>query len=62
MLDAKLKIHDELDKQSKKLEYLAEKEDRSGLSEILLDISRRITYLKYDSFLEIKEDEDVKAD
>ena len=63
MTETTLEVHDELDKQSAKLRYLAECEDKPGLSELLLDIASEISILKYAKCLKLKEeDEDGTTD
>ena len=63
MVESVLEVHDELDKQAAKLRYLAEVEDKAGLSELLLDIASRISIVKYAECLKLKEeDEDGTTD
>jgi len=57
MPETKIEVHDELEKQVSILRYLAEAEDKAGLSNILLDIARNISIIKYSKCLVIdKED------
>ncbi len=63
MVESVLEVHDELDKQAAKLRYLAEVEDKAGLSELLLDIASKISIVKYAECLKLKEeDEDGTTD
>ena len=63
MLETKLDVHDALNKQSEILRYLAETEDKSGLSELLLEIAGNISIIKYADCLKLDEEVDhVKED
>lgn len=58
MAETIMEVHDELNKQASKLRYLAEVEDKEGLSEILLGIAQDISVLKYSLCFKIEEEKD----
>ena len=59
MAETIIEVHDELNKQASKLRYLAEMEDREGLSEILLNIASDIYLLKFSKCLRLEEEENI---
>ena len=60
MAETKIEVHDELSKQASKLRYLAEAEDKEGLSELLLDIASNISVIKFAKCLIIEEEDGDK--